>query len=68
MPYISTVERIGMEKGSQDDLIELLKEKFGSVDTEHQKKIRNCQDLDKLKNAIRKVLTINSLEELLNLL
>jgi len=80
MPYLSTAERIGLEKGikqgikqgiaegRQDALIALLEEKFGTVEPEEQEIIKNCNDTEKLNYAIRKVIGLDSKEKILELI
>ena len=80
MPYLSTAERIGMEKGmekgiekgiekaKQDDLIALLEAKFGKLTAKEKEKIKNCKDVKKLNSAILKVIKLNSKEKILKLL
>ena len=58
----------GIIEGKQDFLIEQMETKFGAIENEYREKIKGCKDMNKLKNAIKKILTSNSIEELLNTL
>jgi hypothetical protein len=80
MPYVTSWERMGIEKGiekgkkegeqigrledKQEVLIRLLKRKFGLTADEHDS-IQSTKDLDKLDSALDIILSANTKEEVL---
>ncbi|MCL0033574.1 hypothetical protein M1M99_02010 [Thermodesulfovibrionales bacterium] len=71
MPYVTSVEKIGIEKGmqqgmlleAQDMLMEVLTERFGSVSGELSEQIKRIDSRKRLKNLIRQALRVKSLAE-----
>jgi len=75
MPYVTSVEKIGIEKGmqqgmqqgmlleAQDMLIEVLSERFGGVSGELSEQIKRIDSRERLKNLIRQALRVKSFEE-----
>ena len=71
MPYITSIERLGMEKGMEKGMIkkakqviiEVLQERFGVVDREIQKKVTEINSHEILSELFRKSLRVSSLEE-----
>ena len=75
MPYITSIERIGIQKGIEQSLqqmrqilwesIELgLRLKFGDEGLEILPEISGIQDVEQLRAIHRGLLTVNTLEEL----
>ena len=58
----------GQTLAKQQVLLRLLVKKFGPVDNEETRKIRNCRDLDRLDQAIELVLDTRSADQVLQLL
>ncbi|MCL0086614.1 hypothetical protein M1N65_00885 [Thermodesulfovibrionales bacterium] len=75
MPYVTSVEKIGIEKGmqqgmqqgmlleAQDMLMEVLTERFGSVSDELSEQIKRIDSRKRLKNLIRQALRVKSFDE-----
>ena len=71
MPYVTSVEKIGIEKGmlqgmlleAQDMLIEVLTERFGEVNTKMSKQIKRIDSRERLKDLLRQALRVKSFEE-----
>ena len=71
MPYVTSVEKIGIEKGmqqgmlldAQDMLIEVLTERFGGVSGELSEQIKRIDSRERLKNLIRQALRVKSFDE-----
>ncbi|KYC38201.1 transposase [Scytonema hofmannii PCC 7110] len=68
MPYITSVERVGMLKVQREYLIDTLETRFGEVPPELMEKIENLYDMPVLKQLHRQAITIGSLEEFQQLL
>jgi hypothetical protein len=72
MPYITSIERRGMERGSlrtaKENLLEVLQVRFEEVPTEYNQRLQNIDDVDFLKQLLRQAITVNSLEEFADLL
>lgn len=71
MPYITSIERLGIEEGmekgmiknAQQMLIEVLQERFGVIDSQIQQKIVDITSHDILSGLFRKSLKVSALEE-----
>ena len=67
MPYVTSVEKIGIEKGmlldAQDMLIEVLTERFGGVKGELSEQIKRIDSRERLKDLLRQALRVISFEE-----
>ena len=75
MPYVTSVEKIGIEKGmqqgmqqgmlleAQDMLIEVLTERFGGVSGELSEQIKRIDSRERLKDLLRQALRVKSFEE-----
>ncbi|GAA6618079.1 transposase [Scytonema sp. NUACC26] len=68
MPYITSVERVGMLKAQRADLIEVLETRFKEVPPEFVDMINGLYDNPALKQLHKQSITINSLEEFRQLL
>jgi predicted transposase YdaD len=76
MPFITSAERLGLEKGRVEgrvegrvrglgeSLLELLEFRFGPVPTGWQQRIEAVQDAAVLKRALRRCTVVQSLTEL----
>ena len=63
MPYITSVERIGIKKGFSEMVLEALDERFGEVPDVVSNAIDQIDDRDKLKSLLRQAIRCSSLEE-----
>jgi hypothetical protein len=71
MPYVTSVEKIGIEKGmqqgmlleAQDMLIEVLTERFGGVSGELSEQIKRIESRERLKEMLRQALRVKSFDE-----
>ena len=75
MPYVTSVEKIGIEKGmlqgmqrgmlleAQDMLIEVLTERFGEVSAELSEHIKSIDSRERLKDLLRQALRVKGSEE-----
>ena len=72
MPYITSIERIGMEKGLKQGrqlwVIEELTERFGEVPPPISSAIHQIEDPDQLRALMRQAIISASLEEFLGAL
>ncbi|GAB1540489.1 hypothetical protein NUACC21_31580 [Scytonema sp. NUACC21] len=68
MPYITSVERVGMLKMKREDVIDNLATRFGEVPPEIIAKIENLYDMSVLKQLHRQAITVGCLEEFQQLL
>ncbi len=80
MPYITSIERLGMEKGEiigrekgeigmlKESIIELLEFKFSSIPEELKNTINNLDEITVLKQLLKQIITVSSLEEFQELL
>ncbi|MDB9411298.1 hypothetical protein [Microcystis aeruginosa] len=67
MPYITSVERMGMEKGmiqkARESVIDDLEIRFENVPSELVNKISQIQDTSLLKNLLRQAITLDSISD-----
>ncbi|MEC4818417.1 MAG: transposase [Scytonema sp. PMC 1069.18] len=63
MPYITSVERVGMLKVRREVVIDALVTRFGEVPPEVVSQIENLYDLPVLKQLFKQAITISSIEE-----
>lgn len=63
MPYITSIERIGMKKGSKDAILDILDERFGNVPLEIINHINSIKNDKKLKSLLRFAVRCNSIDE-----
>jgi transcription termination factor NusB len=71
MPYVTSVERIGIRKGLEQGVLttrremvlEVLDERFGQVPASISNAVNQIEDKDRLKVLLRQVLRCASLEE-----
>jgi hypothetical protein len=78
MPYVTSVERIGIKKGlkqgieegslkkSREMVLEALDERFGKIPSKITNNVKLMEDEDKLRIALRRAISCNSLEEFTN--
>ncbi len=64
MPFITTGERIGMEKGLTEGLILALEMKFGSLDDEFVRAIQAVEDIDKLRKIAQALKSDKTLKQI----
>ena len=68
MPYITSVERLGIKKGEkrgkQDDLLLLLEKKFGTLDDAVKERVRRIESPKKLESLLLAVLDAQTLDDL----
>ena len=69
MPYVTTIERMGIEKGRVEGRVEattdLLQQKFGALDEQIESRLRELT-YEQLKQLTTVLLKLNSLDELRN--
>ncbi len=67
MPYITTAERIGMEKGKVELLKLLLKQKFGNIDKETERLLNKASNrkAEKVANATFDIRSLEEVKEIL---
>lgn len=63
MPYITSVERMGMEKGMRESVIDALEIRFENVPSELVDEISQIQDTSLLKNLLRQAITLDSISD-----
>ena len=71
MPYVTSVERIGMEKGLQQGaqlegqqmILDALDERFGELPESVSEAIHQIQDQEQLRLLLRQAIRSESLEE-----
>ena len=75
MPYVTSVEKIGIEKEmqqgmqqgmlleAQNMLIDVLNERFGSVSGELSEQIKRIDSRERLKNLLRQALRVKNFDE-----
>ena len=67
MPYVTSWERIAMEKGSLEEartmVLEVLEERFGAVPPGLAERIQEIEDQDVLRKLHRLAVRVGSLEE-----
>ena len=76
MPYITSFERLGHERGvtegiiqkGREDVIEVLEVKFGEIPTEVIQKINQIEDPSLLKSLLRQAIALGSVEQFLGYL
>ncbi|MFQ4143452.1 hypothetical protein [Chlorogloeopsis sp. ULAP02] len=64
MPYVTSVERIGIKKGLLEGIAIGLELKFGSEGLTILPEISQIQDVDILRAILTSIKTVNTLEEL----
>ena len=76
MPYITSIEQIGLEKGEQigivksakESIITVLETRFGNVSTNIVDAVNQIDDIQSLKQLTKTAVLIDSLESFANLL
>ena len=80
MPYVTSIERLGIEKGreegreegslqnAKESVIEVLEERFSILSNDLRDAINNLHNLPQLKQLHKRAITISSLEEFQELL
>jgi hypothetical protein len=71
MPYITSVERLAIERGElkgklnaiRESILEVLQTRFGEVPEELGNTLDRIEDVEPLKNLLRQAITIASLED-----
>ncbi len=63
MPYITSLERMGMEKGMRESVIDALEIRFENVPSELVDEISQIQDTSLLKNLLRQAITLDSISD-----
>ncbi|MGJ5675424.1 MAG: transposase [Nostochopsis sp.] len=63
MPYITSVERLGMLKNQRENVIDVLQTRFGEVPADLMAAINDLDEISVLKELHREAVTITSLEE-----
>jgi hypothetical protein len=76
MPYITSAEKIGIEKGRQEGrqeearqaILDLLEVKFGEILPEIKSQLASITEIELLRSLLKKVISVHSLEEFHSLL
>ncbi len=72
MPYITSIERLGIERGSlqtqRQSIIEVLEIRFAEVPSELTAVLNGIEDLELLKQLHKRAVTVASVEELQQLI
>ncbi len=76
MPYITSIERSGIERGiergslqsKRESIIELLETRFSEVPSELRAVLNQIEDLEILKQLFKRSITVASVEELQQLI
>jgi len=72
MPYITSIERLGIERGSleskRESIIEVLEIRFADVPSELTAALNQIEDLEFLKQLHKRAVTVASVEELQQLI
>lgn len=63
MPYVTSVERLGMRRGIQQGVIENLRSRFGEVPEAVQDGIHSVNNVDALWELHRQALAVESLDQ-----
>lgn len=63
MPFISSVEEIGMEKGMREMVIEALAAKFPSVPENIKNSLLLIKDQNVLKQLLKKAILIENIDQ-----
>ena len=78
MPYVTSVEKIGIEKGMQQGmqqgmlldaremLLEVLNERFGRTNVKLSAKLESIDSRERLKTLLRQALQVKSINEFEN--
>ena len=74
MPYVTSVEKIGIEKGMQQGMsiegramiVEVLTERFGRTSAKLSKQLENIDSRERLKALLRQALQVKSINEFEN--
>ncbi|MBP0027862.1 hypothetical protein [Roseofilum sp. Guam] len=62
MPYITNVERFGIQKGLQLSLVRVLEARFGEIPSSLREQVSQIRDLEALERLVVQVVSIQSLE------
>jgi hypothetical protein len=62
MPYITSVERFGIQKGQQLALVCILEVRFGEIPSSLREQVSQMTDLEALERLVVQAVTIQSLE------
>ena len=62
MPYITSIERLGIEQGAQEMVLEAIKEKFGVFDSAIQQQVRKITSKEALREILRKCFQIDNFQ------
>jgi hypothetical protein len=68
MPYVTSVERIGIKKGIRESVIDNLEVRFEVVPQSIAEAIEEIEDVSILKMLHRKAVTVGSIDEFMRLL
>jgi len=62
MPYITSVERFGIKKARQEDIVRILEVRFGEILSSLREQVSQMTDLEALERLVVQAVTIQSLE------
>jgi hypothetical protein len=63
MPYVTSLERLGIEKTMRENIISILQVRFTTVPTDLVNATNQIQDINQLKNLLKQAVTIASLAD-----
>jgi len=63
MPYVTSIERLGIEKTMRENIISILQVRFTTVPTDLVNATNQIQDINQLKNLLKQAVTIASLAD-----
>jgi hypothetical protein len=63
MPYVTSIERLGIEKTMRENIISILQVRFTTVPTDLVNATNQIQDITQLKNLLKQAVTIASLAD-----
>jgi hypothetical protein len=68
MPYVTSIERSGMEKATRESVIEVLETRFENVPENLTNALNQINDIQQLKQLLKRAILIDSLANFENLL
>jgi hypothetical protein len=63
MPYVTSIERLGIENTMRENIISILQVRFTTVPTDLVNATNQIQDINQLKNLLKQAVTIASLAD-----
>jgi hypothetical protein len=63
MPYVTSIERLGIEKTMRENIISILQVRFTTVPSDLVNLTNQIQDIEQLKILLKQAVTIGSLAD-----